>query len=93
MSNPRIKNGRFISRLRAYATLPSRQCFPPSLLPAIEKIAELLTLLNDFSKTNTESHIQTNFILFLVISSFMSHFFKKLQRKTCLQWIKRPLSN
>ena len=31
------------------------------------------TLLNGFLKTNTGNHIQTNFILFLAILSFMSH--------------------
>jgi len=57
-------------------------CLPSSLLPPVEKIATLLTvlltLLNDFLKTNTGSRIQINFILFLVTSSFISHCFNKL---------------
>ena len=44
-----------------------------------------VTYFNDFLKTNTGSHIQTNFILFLVISRFISHCFKKLLKKTFLQ--------
>ena len=57
----------------------------PAFAIAAKKIVTLLTLLNDFLKTNIGNHIQTNFILFLVISSFMSHCFKKLLRKTFLQ--------
>jgi len=57
---------------------------PSSLLP-VEKITILLIvlfiLLNDFLKMNTGSHIQTNFVLFLVISSFISHCFKILLKK------------
>ena len=47
-------------------------------LPSVKKIA---TLFNDFLKTNIGSHIQTNFILFLVTSSFISHCFKKMVKK------------
>ena len=61
------------------------KCLPSSLLPPVEKIATLLTvlltLLNDFLKTNTGSHIQTNFMLFLATSSFIFHYFKKFKKK------------
>ena len=65
--------------------LYNMKCLLSLLLPPVEKIATLLTvlftLLNDFLKTNIGSQIS----LFFVISSFISHCFKKLLKKIFLQ--------
>jgi len=53
---------------------------PPIFATAADWKNSNFTLLNDFLKTNTESHIQTNFILFLVILSFIS-LFQKIVKK------------